>query len=203
MLIEKLRCESICLLSSHYAAHSVNITPEENSNEGFQCFLSSSSSHFLCVVMMIHCDREKTNQDCALEFRCKRRIVMMWQHHIHTHSSFFPLTGEAGFVSLVSINDTVTGLRLVTWLIWLPWKCALAEMSYTALRLQRSHRGGRSTPLEISLMQSEVTAWDQVQVQITLPLSDSLLTPFAALTAQPIIYTCKQVLTHIHPCFSS
>lgn len=52
MLIEKLRCESICLLSSHYAALSVNITPEENfhgvPSASFLLHLHLQLSFYLC-----------------------------------------------------------------------------------------------------------------------------------------------------------
>lgn len=69
MLIEKLRCESICLLSSHYAALSVNMTPEERrvSSAFFLSFVPPPFIFFF-VVMVIRRDGEKTDQDCALVF---------------------------------------------------------------------------------------------------------------------------------------
>lgn len=203
MLIEKLRCESICLPSSHYAALSVNITPEENFHWEFL-----ELSFFLLLSFSLCSDDDDTvlwREDksrpcsCVLQRAYGDDVTTPYSHSLVV----LFLTDTAGSLSLAGVNDMVTQVQQVTWLIWLLWKCGLFQMSCAASRLPRSHSGWHSTPLELSLMQSEVTAWDQVQVQITLCLSDSFLTPFAALTAHSIIYSCKQVLMHIHPCFSS
>lgn len=70
MLIEKLRCESICLLGSHYAMLSVNITPEENlQREVLMLALS------LSLLLSLSCDDDTIQQrkkksrlcSCALE----------------------------------------------------------------------------------------------------------------------------------------
>lgn len=60
MLIEKLRCESICLPGSHYAALTVKITPEENFQRvalvlSFSHFLSRSFPFFI-LFLYFCCD---------------------------------------------------------------------------------------------------------------------------------------------------
>lgn len=79
MLIEKLRCESICLLSSHYAAHSVNTTPEENFHwEPLRFFLPPLPTSLFSLC----CDN-----DTLWEWEDKwssGSCVIMWQHRIPT-----------------------------------------------------------------------------------------------------------------------
>lgn len=152
MLIEKLRCKSIYLLSSHFAALNVNITPEENVHS-FSCFLSSSSSvslHFLCVVMVTWCDKEKKKINTVL--LCFSTIKschdVAYSHCVsHWRSRFSFIArrqscrhrGPAGcvFVVMLSLWNELCGP-------------VSAEKS-------------QSTPLKLFLMQKEVTAWDQAQ----------------------------------------
>lgn len=82
MLIEKLRCESICLLSSHYAALSVNMTPEENFHREFLVL-----SFFLLLFSPLCCEGDnKVRKDKSRLSSCvlQKASVMMWQHHIPT-----------------------------------------------------------------------------------------------------------------------
>lgn len=165
--------------------HSVNTTPEENFHwELLVLFYPSSSSSVVFSVLWGWYSVRETRQ-MKFGFWCS---VILWQHHIPALWSCccldcFSLMQQVLFHWSTSITVSERFSRLQC-LIWLPWKCPLCEMSHVALCLQKSHHGWHSTPLELSLMHSEVTAWDQVQVQITLcywQLSDPLCCTYSLL----------------------
>ena len=117
MLIEKLRCESICLLSSHYAALSVNITPEENfprvSSASFLLHLHLQLSYLFALwwwYSVMERRQVKTVLLCAsegLQWRCDNTALALCGLVVsHWHSRFCFIgqcqscsqTGSAGCV---------------------------------------------------------------------------------------------------------
>lgn len=102
------------------------------------------------------------------------------------------LGDAAGFVSLVNVNHAVREVPGVTWLIWLPLKCALCEMSCSALHLTPH-------PIRAFPMLSQVTVCDQVQVQICYVQVTAFWPHLLHLKSTPLFTVAKVSRTNTHP----
>lgn len=144
---------------------------------------------------MIRCDRQKTHRDCVLQKAYSDSVTTPYFHSL----GLLFLGDAAGFVSLVNVNHAAREVLGVTWLIWLPLKCALCEMSCSALHLQRSHCSWHPTLLEPSLMLSQVTVCDQVQVQICYVQVTAFWPHLLHLKSTPLFTVAKVCRTNTHP----
>lgn len=137
---------------------------------------------------------------CLLAFPLCSDGDMMWKEKIRPLScliywcgnDIFPPTDTADSVLLPHVSHVVTEVQRVAWLIWPVVMLSKWNEPCGPVSAEKSQWPTLS-PIKAFL---NVEGSDSLRLSsgITLHVSESFPTPFTALTAQFIIYSCKQVL---------